>query len=159
MADLDDIKDGKDFGIGRPQQNTPYTLKGCGALDWGMQSRLSRIFNPKSGRTVMLAFDHGYFQGPTTGLERIDLSIAPLFEETDVLMCTRGILRSQVPPAANRPVVLRASGGNSILSELSRESVVVAMEDALRLNVCAVAAQVYIGSEYEHQSIDRKSVV
>ncbi|GGD22650.1 3-hydroxy-5-phosphonooxypentane-2,4-dione thiolase [Franconibacter pulveris 1160] len=154
MADLDDIKDGKDFGLGRPQQNTPYTLKGCGALDWGMQSRLSRIFNPKSGRTVMLAFDHGYFQGPTTGLERIDLSIAPLFEETDVLMCTRGILRSQVPPAANRPVVLRASGGNSILSELSRESVAVAMEDALRLNVCAVAAQVYIGSEYEHQSIN-----
>lgn len=154
MADLDDIKDGKDFGLGQPQQNVPYTLKGCGALDWGMQSRLSRIFSPKSGRTVMLAFDHGYFQGPTTGLERIDLSIAPLFAETDVLMCTRGILRSVVPPAANRPVVLRASGGNSVLTELSRESVAVTMEDALRLNVCAVAAQVYIGSEYEHQSIN-----
>lgn len=67
----------------------------------------------------MLAFDHGYFQGPTTGLERIDLSIAPLFGETDVLMCTRGILRSQVPVATNKPVVLRASGGNSILGELS----------------------------------------
>lgn len=63
MADLDDIKDGKDFGIGTPQQNVPFTLKGCGSLDWGMQSRLSRIFNPKSNRTVMLAFDHGYFQG------------------------------------------------------------------------------------------------
>lgn len=102
MADLDDIKDGKDFGIGTPQQNVPFTLKGCGSLDWGMQSRLSRIFNPKSNRTVMLAFDHGYFQGPTTGLERIDLSIAPLFGETDVLMCTRGILRSTVPAATNR---------------------------------------------------------
>ena len=78
MADLDDIKDGKDFGIGTPQQNVPFTLKGCGSLDWGMQSRLARIFNPQSNRTVMLAFDHGYFQGPTTGLERIDLSIAPL---------------------------------------------------------------------------------
>ena len=119
MADLDDIKDGKDFGIGTPQQNVPYTLKGCGSLDWGMQSRLARIFNPQSNRTVMLAFDHGYFQGPTTGLERIDLSIAPLFGETDVLMCTRGILRSQVPAATNKPVVLRASGGNSILGELS----------------------------------------
>ena len=154
MADLDDIKDGKDFGLDRPQQNVPFTLKGCGALDWGMQSRLSRIFNPKSNRTVMLAFDHGYFQGPTTGLERIDLSIAPLFGETDVLMCTRGVLRSQVPPATNKPVVLRASGGNSILTELSNECVAVAMEDALRLNVCAVAAQVYIGSEHEHQSIN-----
>ena len=154
MADLDDIKDGKDFGIGTPQQNVPYTLKGCGSLDWGMQSRLSRIFNPQSNRTVMLAFDHGYFQGPTTGLERIDLSIAPLFGETDVLMCTRGILRSQVPAATNKPVVLRASGGNSILGELSNECVAVAMEDALRLNVCAVAAQVYIGSPFEHQSIN-----
>ncbi len=141
MADLDDIKEGKDFGIDRPQQNTLYTLKGCGSLDWGMQSRLARIFNPHSNRTVMLAFDHGYFQGPTTGLERIDLSIAPLFADTDVLMCTRGVLRSQVPAATNKPVV-RASGGNSILSELSNECVAVAMEDALRLNVCAVAAQV-----------------
>ncbi|OAV84689.1 autoinducer-2 (AI-2) aldolase [Puccinia triticina 1-1 BBBD Race 1] len=154
MADLDDIKEGKNFGLDRPQQNVPFTLKGCGALDWGMQSRLARIFNPASNRTVMLAFDHGYFQGPTTGLERIDLSIAPLFAETDVLMCTRGILRSTVPPATNKPVVLRASGGNSMLGELSNECVAVAMEDALRLNVCAVAAQVYIGSEYEHQSIN-----
>ncbi|GAB2941909.1 3-hydroxy-5-phosphonooxypentane-2,4-dione thiolase [Hafnia psychrotolerans] len=153
MADLDDIKDGKDFGIGTPQTNSAFFLKGSGALDWGMQSRLARIFNPASGRTVMLAFDHGYFQGPTTGLERIDINIAPLFAHTDVLMCTRGILRSVVPPAVNKPVVLRASGGNSILAELSNETVAVAIEDALRLNVAAMAAQVYIGSEYEHQSI------
>lgn len=153
MADLDDIKDGKDFRTDQPQQNIPFTLKGCGALDWGMQSRLSRIFNPKTGNTVMLAFDHGYFQGPTTGLERIDINIAPLFEHADVLMCTRGILRSVVPPATNKPVVLRASGANSILAELSNEAVALSMDDAVRLNSCAVAAQVYIGSEYEHQSI------
>lgn len=153
MADLDDIKDGKDFRTDQPQQNIPFTLKGCGALDWGMQSRLSRIFNPKTGKTVMLAFDHGYFQGPTTGLERIDINIAPLFEHADVLMCTRGILRSVVPPATNKPVVLRASGANSILAELSNEAVALSMDDAVRLNSCAVAAQVYIGSEYEHQSI------
>lgn len=101
----------------------------------------------------MLAFDHGYFQGPTTGLERIDINIAPLFAHTDVLMCTRGVLRSVVPAAVNKPVVMRASGGNSILTELSNEAVAVAIEDALRLNVAAMAAQVYIGSEYEHQSI------
>lgn len=153
MADLDDIKEGKDFRTDQPQKNIPFTLKGCGALDWGMQSRLSRIFNPKTGKTVMLAFDHGYFQGPTTGLERIDINIAPLFEHADVLMCTRGILRSVVPPATNRPVVLRASGANSILAELSNEAVALSMDDAVRLNSCAVAAQVYIGSEYEHQSI------
>ncbi|QXO74513.1 3-hydroxy-5-phosphonooxypentane-2,4-dione thiolase [Morganella morganii] len=153
MADLDDIRDGKDFGLNTPQKNTLYTLKGCGSLDWGMQSRLARIFNPQDNKTVMLAFDHGYFQGPTTGLERIDINIAPLFEHTDVLMCTRGILRSQVPVATNKPVVLRASGANSILTELSNEAVAVAMDDAVRLNVSAVAAQVYIGTEHEHQSI------
>lgn len=101
----------------------------------------------------MLAFDHGYFQGPTTGLERIDVNIAPLFAHTDVLMCTRGILRSVVPPAVGKPVVLRASGANSVLTELSNEAVAVAMDDAVRLNSCAVAAQVYIGSENEHQSV------
>ncbi|EMJ9774791.1 TPA: 3-hydroxy-5-phosphonooxypentane-2,4-dione thiolase [Morganella morganii] len=153
MADLDDIRDGKDFGLNTPQKNTLYTLKGCGSLDWGMQSRLARIFNPQDNKTVMLAFDHGYFQGPTTGLERIDINIAPLFEHTDVLMCTRGILRAQVPVATNKPVVLRASGANSILTELSNEAVAVAMDDAVRLNVAAVAAQVYIGTEHEHQSI------
>ncbi|AEX52446.1 MULTISPECIES: 3-hydroxy-5-phosphonooxypentane-2,4-dione thiolase [Rahnella] len=153
MADLDDIRDGKNFGIGTPQDNHAFFLKGSGQLDWGMQSRLARIFNPQSGRTVMLAFDHGYFQGPTTGLERIDINIAPLFAHTDVLMCTRGVLRSVVPAAVNKPVVMRASGGNSILTELSNETVAVAIEDALRLNVAAMAAQVYIGSEYEHQSI------
>ncbi|HCK3358712.1 TPA: 3-hydroxy-5-phosphonooxypentane-2,4-dione thiolase [Morganella morganii] len=153
MADLDDIRDGKDFGLNTPQKNTIYTLKGCGSLDWGMQSRLARIFNPQDNKTVMLAFDHGYFQGPTTGLERIDINIAPLFEHTDVLMCTRGILRAQVPVTTNKPVVLRASGANSILTELSNEAVAVAMDDAVRLNVAAVAAQVYIGTEHEHQSI------
>lgn len=93
------------------------------------------------------------FRGRPPGWS-VSISIAPLFEETDVLMCTRGVLRSQVPAATSKPVVLRASGGNSILSELSNECVAVAMEDALRLNVCAVAAQVYIGSEHEHQSIN-----
>ena len=86
MADKDDIREGKDFGIGIPQVSKPFHVKGAAALDWGMQNRLARIFNPASGRTVMLAFDHGYFQGPTTGLERIDLNIVPLIPYADVLM-------------------------------------------------------------------------
>ncbi len=153
MADIDDIKDGKDFGLGQPQDTQGFFLKGLANYDWGIKNRMSRIFNPKSGRTVMLAFDHGYFQGPTKGLERIDLNIAPLFEHADVLMCTRGVLRSVVPPSVTKPIVLRCSGGNSILTELSNEMVAVDIEDATRLGAAAMAAQVYIGAEYEHKSI------
>lgn len=154
MADLDDIKDGKDFGLDKLQVNPTFDLKGCGALDWGMQSRLSQVFNPKTGKTVMLAFDHGYFQGATTGLERIDLNIKPLFEYTDVLMATRGTVRSMVPANTNKPLVLRCSGANSILTELENEALAVSIEDAVRLNASAMAAQVYIGSKFEHQSIN-----
>ncbi len=153
MADIDDIKDGKDFGLDRPQDRQGFFLKGLAHYDWGLKARMSQIFNPKTGRTVMLAFDHGYFQGPTKGLERIDLNIAPLFEHADVLMCTRGILRSVIPPTVRKPIVMRASGGNSILSELSNETIAVAMDDAVRMGVSAMAAQVYIGAEYEHKSI------
>ncbi len=153
MADLDDIKEGKDFGLDNPARNEPFFLKGANALDWGMQNRLSRIFNPESGRTVMLAFDHGYFQGPTTGIERMDLAIPPLIPHADVLMCTRGALRSCISPTATKPVVLRSSAGQSILKELSNELVAVDIEDAIRLNAAAITAQVYIGAEYEHNSI------
>ena len=117
MADKDDIREGKDFGLDVPQQNRAFHVKGSGALDWGMQNRLARIFNPASGRTVMLAFDHGYFQGPTTGLERIDLTIVPLIPHADVLMCTRGALRSVIPAGSTNALVLRCSGGQSILTE------------------------------------------
>jgi putative autoinducer-2 (AI-2) aldolase len=128
-------------------------LKGCNSLDWGMKNRLYSIFNPDSGRTVMLAVDHGYFLGPTTGLERIDVTIVPLLKYADTLMCTRGILRSTVPPTFAKGVVLRASGGPSILKELSNEHIAVDMEDAVRLNVAAVAVQIFIGGEFETQSI------
>jgi putative autoinducer-2 (AI-2) aldolase len=153
MADKDDIREGKDYGIGIAQVNKPFHVKGAGALDWGMQNRLARIFNPASGRTVMLAFDHGYFQGPTTGLERLDLSIVPLIPYADVLMCTRGALRAVIPPSATNAIVLRCSGGQSILTELSREAIAVDIEDAIRLNAAAITTQIYIGAEYEHQSI------
>src|SRR5256885_532505 len=153
MADKDDIREGKDFGLGIPQKNQAFYLKGAGAVDWGMQNRLARIFNPASGRTVMLAFDHGYFQGPTTGLERIDLNIVPLIPYADVLMCTRGALRSVIPPSATNAVELRCSGGQSILTELSRELIAVDIEDAIRINAAALTTQIYIGAEYEHQSI------
>ena len=153
MADLDNLQDGKNFHIGTPADSTSFFLKGSNSLDWGMKNRLAQIFNPSTGRTVMLAVDHGYFQGPTTGLERIDLSIVPLIPYADALMITRGALRSSIPADISKPVVLRSSGGQSILKELSNELVAVDIEDVLRLNAAAMAIQVYIGGEYEHQSI------
>lgn len=153
MADVDKMKEAKNFYPQIPTENKPFFLKGSNALDWGMQSRLSRIFNPESGRTVMLAIDHGYFMGPTTGLERVDLNILPLLPWCTALMLTRGMLRSTVPSSFGGGVVIRASGGPSILKELSNEQIAVDMEDALRLNVAAMAVQVFIGGEYETQSV------
>jgi putative autoinducer-2 (AI-2) aldolase len=153
MADMDDLKEAKRFSAGIPQKTEGFFLKGSNSLDWGMKNRLARIFNPDTGRTVMLAIDHGYFQGPTTGLERIDLDILPLAPFADTLMLTRGILRSIVPPAYTKPIVLRVSGGTSILTELSNEEIAVDIEDSIRLNVCAMAVQVFIGGEYEKESI------
>ncbi len=146
-------KEGKTYYEDVPQKGTLFFLKGSTELDWGMKNRLSRIFNPNDGRTVMLAIDHGYFQGPTTGLERIDVSIMPLVPDADVLMCTRGILRTIVPPSVTIPVVIRASGGPSILKELSDEQIAMDMEDCIRLGVCATAVQVFIGGQFESRSV------
>jgi len=153
MADVDELRDAKNFHVGIPMAAQPFFLKGSNSLDWGMKNRLGRIFNPSSGRTVMLAVDHGYFQGPTTGLERIDISIVPLIPFSDALMITRGALRTSIPPQMSRPVVLRTSGGQSILKELSNELIAVEIDDAVRVNASAMAVQVYIGGVHEHQSI------
>jgi len=153
MPDVDQMKEGKKYYEDVPQKTEGFFLKGSNSLDWGMKNRLARIFNPETGRTVMLAVDHGYFQGPTTGLERIDINILPLVPYADTLMLTRGILRSIVPPSITKSIVLRVSGGTSILSELSNEEIAVDIEESIRLNVCAMAVQVFIGGEYEKQSI------
>jgi len=153
MPDVDEMKEAKQYYTDIPQKTEGFFLKGSNSLDWGMKNRLARIFNPESGRTVMLAIDHGYFQGPTTGLERIDVNILPVVPYADTLMLTRGILRSIVPPSIQKPIVLRVSGGTSILKELSNEEIAVDIEDSIRLNVCAMAVQVFIGGEYERQSI------
>ena len=153
MPGIDDLKEAKQYHIDVPQKTEGFFLKGSNSLDWGMKNRLARIFNPESGRTVMLAIDHGYFQGPTTGLERVDINILPIVPYADTLMLTRGILRSIVPPDTQKPIVLRVSGGTSILKELSNEEIAVDIEESIRLNVCAMAVQVFIGGEYERQSI------
>jgi len=147
-------KEGERYQAGTPQAAPGFFLKGCHQLDWGMKNRLARTFNPASGRTVMLAIDHGYFQGPPSGLERIDLSILPLLPSCDALFCTRGVLRSIVPADSQKPMVLRASGGPSILrDELSDEQIAMDMDDAVRLNAAGVGIQVFIGGEHETRSI------
>jgi putative autoinducer-2 (AI-2) aldolase len=154
MADVDNLKETKDFYLDIPARQSAFFLKGAAALDWGMQNRLARIFRPQSGRTVMLAIDHGYFQGPTSGLERVDVNIVPLLPHADALMLTRGILRSTIPATFGQGIVLRASGGPSVLKELSNELLAVDVEDAARLNVAAMAVQVYVGGEFETQTIN-----
>ncbi|MHB8881850.1 MAG: 3-hydroxy-5-phosphonooxypentane-2,4-dione thiolase [Thermodesulfovibrionales bacterium] len=121
-------------------------------MDWGLKNRLSRVIRP-DGRTVMLAVDHGYFLGPTTGLEDAAKTIRPLLPHADALMPTRGVLRTSVDTRTDTPIVLRVSGGNSILSELSNEGITVSMEDAVRLNVSAVALSIYVGSPHEKQTL------
>ena len=123
-------------------------------MDWGMENRLSRILKPADGRTVMLAVDHGYFLGPISKLERPAETIAPLLPYADALMPARGVVRNCVPPSADVPIVLRVSGGNSIVGEdLSKEAVTTSIEDALRLNASAVALSIYVGAKYEHQTL------
>lgn len=123
-------------------------------MDWGMKNRLARIFNQKTGRTVMLAIDHGYFLGPLSKLEEPAKTIAPLVEYTDALMLTRGILRNCVDSGITCPIVLRVSGGNSIIGDdLSHEGITVSIRDAVRLNVSAVALSIYVGAKYEHQTL------
>ena len=153
MPEADTSKKEKNYHVDVPQETPGFFLKGSGNYDWGMKNRLARVFNPESGRTVMLAVDHGYFQGPTTGLERIDLSIVPLVPYCDALFCTRGALRTMVPPASQKPMVLRASGGPSILKELSDEQIAMDIEDAIRLNVAGIGIQVFIGGEFETRSV------
>lgn len=152
MAEAD-IQSDKNFHENTPAPDLGFYLKGAASLDWGMKNRLSRIFSPESGRTVMFAIDHGYFQGPTTGLERIDLSVPPLLPYVDALMCTRGILRGTIPPSMNKPVVLRASGGPSVLHDLTDEHIAVDIADAVRVNASALAVQMFLGTEHETQSI------
>jgi 3-hydroxy-5-phosphonooxypentane-2,4-dione thiolase len=153
MPEVDVSKKDKNYYTDVPQQTPGYFLKGSGNLDWGMKHRLAQTFNPKTGRTVMLAFDHGYFQGPTTGLERIDQTIVPLAPMCDALFCTRGIVRSLVPPDIQKPVFLRASGGPSILKELSDEQIAMDIEDAIRLNAAGIGIQVFIGGPFETRSV------
>ena len=146
MADLDDLREGSNFGLNIATQQQHFHVKGAENTSWGMKDRLSRIFNPKTGKSVMLACDHGFIMGPTSGLERIDLTIVPLMEYADCLMCTRGILQSVIPANTKTPICLRSDAGTSILTDLN-DNVLIDIEDAVRMNVSAMAVMLAIGDE------------
>ena len=123
-------------------------------MNWGLKNRLAKIIKPQDNRALMLAVDHGYFLGPTEKLEVPKKTIAPLLKYCDSLMLTRGVQRTSVDPNTSVPMVLRVSGGASIIGEdLSQEEITVTMKDAIRLNVSAVAMSMFVGSKYENQTI------
>jgi 3-hydroxy-5-phosphonooxypentane-2,4-dione thiolase len=137
----------------KEQAQAPAAKPTPGTMDWGMADRMARIFAP-DGRSVMLAVDHGYFLGPVSKLEQPARTIAPLLEHADALAMTRGVLRTSMPPGTGKAIVLRVSGGASVLQEdLSDETLATSIDDAARLNVSAVAMSLFIGAPHEHQSI------
>ncbi len=154
MADAIGNIESKDYKENIPFKNQHFYVKGMDNVDWGMKDRLSKIFNPKSGRTVMLAFDHGYIMGPTSGLERLDVVLPELINEVDCIMGTRGSIRSCVSPIYNKAVALRVSGGSSVLDEdMTFEDLCVDIEDSIKMNASCLAVQSFIGTDGQFQSI------
>ena len=159
MADKDGLKIAKSYSpdVQFANQKSFY-VKGAADLDWGMKKHLSNIFDPVSGKTVMFAFDHGYFMGSTAGLERLDLVVPRLLPAIDVLMGTRGALRTCIPPDNKKGIALRVSSGSSMLNEdLSHEVIAVDMEDSIRMNADCIAVQTFIGAPGQLSSIDNLS--
>jgi len=122
-------------------------------MDWGKANRMSKVIRP-DGKCFYLAMDHGYFQGPTTKLENVGKAAAPILEFVDALFVTRGVLRAQIPAEISNPIILRVSGGTSMAGkDLADEGLTVSIDEIIRLNVSAVGISVFVGSDYEHQTI------
>lgn len=156
MADSTGNRAAKDYHLGTPASSEGFFAKGLANTDWGMKNRLSRLFCPRSGNTVMLAFDHGYIMGSTAGLERMDVTIAPLAEYADVLMGTRGAIRACIPPTVQNAICLRATHDSSVLFEDMSAGCGLGldMEEALRMNAAAVAVQCFVGGAGERDSLE-----
>ncbi len=156
MADNVGNKAAHDYHLDIPQAQDGFYVKGAGHCDWGLQNRLGRMFDPKSGNTVMLAFDHGYIMGPTAGLERIDLVIPPLIPYVNVLMGTKGIIRSCISPADRVAKCVRVTYDSTVLfDDMSNGGGIACdMENAIRMNADCVAVQTFIGSAGESRSLE-----
>lgn len=159
MADVDGLKIAKDYKVDVPFANQgDFHVKGAGSLDWGMKKHLSNIFDPVSGNTVMFAFDHGYFMGSTAGLERLDVLLPQLIPYVDVLMGTRGAIRTCVPADCRKGIALRTTSGSSMLNDdLSHEVLAVDIEDVIRMNADCMAIQTFIGADGQLSSLNNLS--
>ena len=146
MADLDDIREGNNFGVGIPVKGQNFYIKGHDHVGWGLKNRLSNVFNRKSGNSVMLAFDHGFLMGPTSGLERVDLNILPLAPYVDVMMGCKGMIRSTVPADCATPIALRADAGTTILTSMN-DNVVMDINEALAMNAQFMAVMLAVGDK------------
>ncbi len=156
MADNIGNKAAHNYHLDVPAAQEGFYVKGAANCDFGMKSRLARIFNPKSGNTVMLAFDHGYIMGPTSGLERIDVAIPPLIPHVDVLMCTRGIFRTCISPAARVARCVRVTYDSTVLyDDMSNGGGIACdMANAIRTGADCVAVQTFIGAPGESRSLE-----
>lgn len=161
MADKDGLKAEKEYYLDVPFANQGgFYVKGSNSLEWGMKKHLANIFDPKSGNTVMFAFDHGYLMGSVSGLERLDIVLPTLLDNVDVLMGTRGALRTCVPPECRKAIALRVTSGASVLdADMSREVVAVDIEDSVRMNADCMAVQTYVGADGQLSSLDNLSKV
>ncbi|MDR0742896.1 MAG: 3-hydroxy-5-phosphonooxypentane-2,4-dione thiolase [Tannerella sp.] len=142
----------EDLGMNNFFDNKSFFLKGTDHVGWGLKNRMSRIFNPKTGRTVMLAFDHGSVLDSTAGFDQLNLSMPPLIHFADSIMCTRGIVRAVISPSTRKPVCLRFTAASTVLSELNNDTI-LDVEDAIRLNASALGVTVILGDKYEAQTI------
>ena len=156
MADNIGNKAAHDYHLDIPAAQEGFYVKGAANCDFGMKSRLARIFSPKSGNTVMLAFDHGYIMGPTSGLERIDVVIPPLIPHVDVLMGTRGIFRTCISPAARVAKCVRVTYDSTVLfDDMSNGGGIACdVENAVRADADCVAVQTFIGAPGESRSLE-----
>ncbi|MCD8140556.1 MAG: 3-hydroxy-5-phosphonooxypentane-2,4-dione thiolase [Planctomycetaceae bacterium] len=159
MADKDGLKAEKNYHLDTPFANGGgFYIKGANSLEWGMKKHLANIFDPKSGNTVMFAFDHGYFMGSVSGLERLDLVLPTLMDHIDCLMGTRGAIRTCVPPECRKAIALRTTSGSSMLNDdLSHEVIAVDIEDCIRMNADCMAIQTFIGAGGQLSSLDNLS--
>jgi putative autoinducer-2 (AI-2) aldolase len=122
-------------------------------MEWGMKNRLSRLIQP-DGKALFLPIDHGYFQGPTTKLERPGETIKPIVQYADAVMLTRGVLRNCIKPEIDKPIILRVSGGSTVVGEdLANETIITSINEIIRLNASAVSMSIFIGSKYEYQTL------
>ena len=156
MADKDNFKIAKDFHLDIAPKNEGFYMKGLSHCDWGMKNRLASMFDERSKKTVMLAFDHGYIMGSTSGLERLDVVIPPLVEEVNVLMASRGALRSCISPNFDKAICLRSNYDSTIMNEdmSNGGGIATDIESVIRMNASCMAVQTFIGAPGEKNSLD-----